>query len=232
MVMADAFRRLADTLEPPPAPGPKRPRCRPRQKPPDDNVRWLTRRQARRRSAVSPGASGPPDDAHLVRTPWEQLDRVLPPVVSLRLLHLGRPLTLRDCVPPWLRFLLKTRQYSPLTVRYYAEDLRAFIVYCDGFGVTDPRAVSEAVIETYLAALTGRGLKPATVSRPFYALRSFFKYCLREGAVDRDHAATSYGPKKVRHIPRYLTVPEWRRLLRRLATDRSLIGQRAHLIRT
>jgi len=44
MVMADAFRRLADTLEPPPAPGPKRPRCRPRQKPPDDNVRWLTRR--------------------------------------------------------------------------------------------------------------------------------------------------------------------------------------------
>jgi integrase/recombinase XerD len=30
----------------------------------------------------------------------------------------------------------------------------------------------------------------------------------------------------VRHIPRYLTTPEWRRLLRRLAADRSVLGQR------
>lgn len=166
------------------------------------------------------------DDAQLVQSAWEALDRVLPPMVSLRLFRSDRPLTLRECVPVWLRWLLKTRGRSPLTVRYYAEDLRAFLDYCDGFSVQDPRAVSEAVIETYLAALTGRGLKPATVSRPLYALRSFFRYLLRERVVDRDPAATSYGPRVPRRLPSYLTVPEWRRLLRRLAADRSLIGQR------
>src|SRR5262249_49510668 len=135
------------------------------------------RRPAHPHQTGGAGMTGPADpasDAALVQSPWEQLDRILPPAVSLRLLQSDRPPTLRERVPVWPRWLLQPRGRSPLTVRYYAQCLRQFIEYCDGFQVEDPRAISEAVIETYLAAMTGRGLKPATVSQALHALRSLF----------------------------------------------------------
>jgi len=111
-----------------------------------------------------------------------------------------------------------------------AESLRAFIEFCDGFGLTSPRAVTEAIIETYLATFTARGLKPRTVSRALYAIRSLFKYLLREQVIDRDPAATSYGPRVPKSLPVYLTIPEWTRVLRKLRADPTLLGQRDYAI--
>jgi site-specific recombinase XerD/DNA-binding XRE family transcriptional regulator len=171
-----------------------------------------------------------PAEDRLIRTAWEHLERVLPPVVSLRLRRGDRPLTLRECVPVFLRWLVAVRGRSHLTAIYYAESLRAFIEFCEAFKQDAPRDVTEATIETYLAKLTAGGRKPATVNRALAALRSFCKYLLREQILDRDPAATSYGPRVTRPLPVYLTVPEWTRLLRKLRADPTLLGQRDHAI--
>jgi hypothetical protein len=108
------------------------------------------------------------DDTRLVHTPWESLDRErLPAVVSLRLLprEPGRPLTLRECIPPFLRWLLAVRGRSALTARYSGESLRAFTLFCEQAGIAEPKAVTEAEVETFVASFTARGCKPATAVR-------------------------------------------------------------------
>jgi site-specific recombinase XerD/transcriptional regulator with XRE-family HTH domain len=173
------------------------------------------------------------DDARLVHARWESLERErLPAVVSLRLLvrEPGRPLTLRECIPPFLRWLLAVRGRSPLTARYYGESLRAFTLFCERAGLAEPAAVTEAEIETFVASFTARGCKPATAGRYLYALRSFWRYLMRERVVDRDVAATSYGSKVMRGLPTYLTLPEWRQLMTGLAGSRTTLGRRDHAL--
>lgn len=89
------------------------------------------------------------------------------------------------------------------------EDLSLFLV-TEGVRV---EAASTPDLRAYLADLSGRGLKPATVARRLSALRQFYRFLYVEGHRGDDPAAVLEGPKRGRSLPKVLTVEDVSRLI-------------------
>ncbi|MDR5683528.1 MAG: site-specific tyrosine recombinase XerD [Armatimonadota bacterium] len=97
----------------------------------------------------------------------------------------------------------------------YRNDLADFARFAAPRGVRDPRDVPRSVVTLYLFALRRRGAAPATVGRRLAALKSFYRFLVREGVATRDPTEDVVGPKMGRRLPKVLSVEEVAALLTR-----------------
>lgn len=104
------------------------------------------------------------------------------------------------------------RGASANTLDAYARDLEDLAAFLAGEGVRI-EAATTAQLRAYLADLSGRGLKPATVARRLSALRQFYRFLYLEGHRGEDPAAVLEGPKRGRALPKVLTVDDVSRLI-------------------
>ena len=113
-------------------------------------------------------------------------------------------------VGDFLDYLTFERNVSPNTVAAYRDDLESFVAFlCNdyltlGRDQLELRRVDHLAVRSYLAHLSRRKLSRATVARHLSALRSFFKYLVREAIVDANPARTVATPKKEKHLPAVL----------------------------
>jgi len=121
----------------------------------------------------------------------------------------------------WLR---AERAFSPHTRRAYVSDVAQFAGFV-GEEVPLPQ-VTPALLRAHLAALH-RTLSPASLARKLQALRSFFRFLVREGAVTRDPTAQLPGPKTPARLPRPLAVDDCEALARAAARPRAPTRERA-----
>jgi integrase/recombinase XerD len=70
------------------------------------------------------------------------------------------------------------------------------------------REASNTELRSYLASLASRGLAPASVARRLSALRQFYRFLYAEGRRSDDPSATIEGPKRVRPLPKVLTIEQ------------------------
>ena len=111
----------------------------------------------------------------------------------------------------------RSRDLSDQTRRSYLSDLRQYRAFLErrdnsaeeGGGIpTDPM-----VIRSFLASLYKEKLQKVTVSRKVAALRSFYRYLLREGKVRLNPAELLQLPRCEKYIPVVLSVDESSRCL-------------------
>ena len=74
-------------------------------------------------------------------------------------------------------------------------------------------AASAQDVETYVAALTRRGLSAATVRRRISALKQFYRFLLEEGDRGDDPTARIEPPARARALPKTMTREEVARLI-------------------
>jgi integrase/recombinase XerC len=124
---------------------------------------------------------------------------------------------------PWihqfLHYLLTEKNASPQTCRSYRSDLEQFDSFLKSSGmVLTPRGdvdltrLDRLDIRRYLSFLHRKNRK-SSIARKISALRSFFKYLMRERLVDTNPAKTVVGPKTEKTLPSSLTVDEAFRLV-------------------
>jgi integrase/recombinase XerC len=107
----------------------------------------------------------------------------------------------------FLDYLTYERNVSPNTIRAYRDDLESFTSFlCNdyftlGRDQLELARVDHLTVRSYLAHLSRRKLARASVARHLSALRSFFKYLVREGAVEMNPARTVSTPKREKHLP-------------------------------
>ena len=109
-----------------------------------------------------------------------------------------------DLLAKYLR-TLEADNLSPLTLRNYATDLRAFFRHLEereGAAIT---AVDRLVLRRYLAELRAEGMAVASIVRKVSTIRSFYRFLAREGRVAQDPLLGVRGPKKGRRLPSFLT---------------------------
>ena len=114
----------------------------------------------------------------------------------------------------FLRHLAVERDASPHTVRAYRRDLADFAAFLAARGEDVGRADARAV-RAWLAALHARRLEPASVSRKLAAVRSWFRFLVRRGEVERNPAREVRGPRAARQLVSFLPIPEAATLLDR-----------------
>jgi integrase/recombinase XerC len=134
-----------------------------------------------------------------------------------------------ELVASFVESLEAEKGYSKNTCRAYQTDLNEFIKFTAGEGVdsnseeqqTANVALSDLdvlTIRKYLGFLHQRN-KKTTIARKLSAIRSFFRFLLKQGLIDSNPAETILTPKQENPIPAYLNVDDIFRLLDSIQTD-------------
>jgi len=132
-------------------------------------------------------------------------------------------LTPDPLVAEFLACLRAERDASELTVRNYGADLRAFQRWFTAR--TKDRCnwlrIDVFPIRGYLVHMTERNYDRATIQLKMSALRSFYKWLLRAERVKQNPLTGLTLPKKVRKLPKFLTIQQIEALLNAPLTDKN-----------
>ncbi len=113
----------------------------------------------------------------------------------------------------YINYLEVERNASHYTVRNYTTDLLGFFGFLRGKKVDSLKEVDKHVVRDYLSHLMEQGFVKASIARKLSAIRSFYRYLLREEIIATSPLATTSSPKLDRRLPYFLTIDEMRRLL-------------------
>ncbi len=114
----------------------------------------------------------------------------------------------RDRLAGFDRYLAVERRLAGPTRKQYRRDLAAFAAFCRERGLADWAAVTPAVVRAFVAAGRRAGLAGRTLARRLAAVRAFYRYLLREGAVAANPASEVRAPRGGRRLPQTLTPDE------------------------
>jgi len=116
-------------------------------------------------------------------------------------------------LPKFLQHLSLERRMSPHTDTNYRRDLKRFIDYCDRHGIDTWQQVDGQHVRSFAATEHRQGASPRTIQRRLSALRSFYKFLLREGVVKLNPAVEVQAPKARKRLPATIDVDQMGRLL-------------------
>jgi integrase/recombinase XerC len=108
----------------------------------------------------------------------------------------------------FLHHLSAHRGFSPETVRAYRKDLDHFLGFLGGEGPVAEGQVGVSTLRRYLGAMADAGLCRQTAARRLSCLRTFYRFLLREGVVEKSPVAALRTPKPERRLPAVLDEPE------------------------
>jgi len=111
-----------------------------------------------------------------------------------------------DPLAAFLRHLALEQDASPHTLRSYRSDLLEFqrVLGAD----RRPADVDARAVRAFLAHLHARGLDPASIARKLAAVRSWFHFLVRRGALARNPAREVRGPRLPRKLVSFLAIDE------------------------
>src|SRR5688572_23473985 len=122
---------------------------------------------------------------------------------------------MQAAIDGFLRYLEVERNAAALTIKSYREDLSSLAEYLgDGSGQPPPPAdITPLDLRGFAAALHEAGFAKSSVARKLASMRSFFRYCQRDGLCRENPAKPLRNPRPDRKLPHFLTSEEIGRLL-------------------
>jgi len=125
---------------------------------------------------------------------------------------------MNEAIAKYLEYLRSVKNSSPHTVLNYRKDLEQFLSYLSPPGVRPPAltGVTHTLIREFVAHLHDQGLAKSSIARKLAALRSFFKYCVREGRLRVSPARLVPTPKLPKRIPSVLSAEDMNGFLNQL----------------
>ncbi len=124
---------------------------------------------------------------------------------------------LNESITEYSRHMQFERNLSEHTRKSYLTDLRQYVAFLESRNpaptVEDGIPGDQLVIRAFLASLYREQLKKITISRKMAALRSFYRYLLREGKVRLNPAELVQLPRCEKYIPVVLSTDEMLALL-------------------
>ena len=134
-------------------------------------------------------------------------------------------------IESFLKYLKLERNYSEKTIVAYSEALMSFehfISEVDG-NLTLP-TVDGDLIRQWVVTLMEEGRVASTVNARLSALRSFYKFLLRQGDITSNPTQGLMGPKKKKALPSFVRESDMDRLLDTVAFEDSFEGCRDRMI--
>lgn len=119
----------------------------------------------------------------------------------------------------FLSALSVEKGFSNNTLDAYKNDLNQFASFIRGqMAKTDGpepnwASVDRSLLLSYMVHLKERSYAPATIARKVAAIKSFFKFLVNEGVLEKNPADDFTGPKVGKSLPRSISVEEVGRLL-------------------
>ena len=124
---------------------------------------------------------------------------------------------MKEAIRDFLKYLQYVRNASPHTVSSYGVDLQQFYDYLHPPGGTGPRRgrkemklddVDHRLVREFVGHLHDLKLEKSSVARKLAALRSFFRFCVRQGLTAQNPARLVATPKLPKRVPVVLSAEE------------------------
>jgi len=125
-------------------------------------------------------------------------------------------------IEKFIHYLRHERNYSPRTEISYFRDLTQFKEFVTGRQAGEltrqeeslhPGEIDQRLIRQWLATLMEEGLTARTVNRKLSAVKSFYRYLQKQGAVEHNVAESIPGPKASKRLPSFVNPKEMSALL-------------------
>ncbi|MFN5076402.1 MAG: tyrosine recombinase XerC [Planctomyces sp.] len=112
--------------------------------------------------------------------------------------------------PRFLGFRNSERNSSELTIKSSADDLNHVCEFLQEHTgkIPHPAQIDTAILRSYVAWLHECGYARTTVARRLACLRSFFRYCNRDGICETQPARPLRPPRSGRTLPHFLTTEQ------------------------
>ncbi len=108
----------------------------------------------------------------------------------------------------YVNYLEAERNASPYTIRNYTTDLLDFFSFLKSQKIGSLHEVDKQVIRDYLSYLLKQGFVKVSIARKLSAIRSFYRYLMREEIVTTSPVADTSSPKLDKRLPGFLSQKE------------------------
>ena len=106
----------------------------------------------------------------------------------------------------FIAFLESEKRCSALTVSAYRRDLSQFADFLSAeFEGIDLTKATTAIVKSYVVRLKGQGLVNRSINRKLSSLRTFYKFCLREGLVEKSPMVGVKALKQPKALAKFVT---------------------------
>ena len=112
---------------------------------------------------------------------------------------------MHDNITAFINYLSYEKHFSPHTIKGYHTDLLSFESFLNTqFEINQSTLVSHQHIRSWLVNLINDGIEARSVARKLSALRSFFKFLMKEGILQQNPVAKVTAPKSVKKLPAFV----------------------------
>jgi integrase/recombinase XerD len=125
----------------------------------------------------------------------------------------GAALGLDGWIDSYLDHLRVERGLAKNTLEAYSRDLGEVARHVDDSAADDVRRIDPTVVLDFVVSGSRRGKSARSSARQLSALRGFFRFLVRERAIETDPTELVERPKVARKLPRVLSYEEIDRLL-------------------
>jgi integrase/recombinase XerC len=112
-----------------------------------------------------------------------------------------KPKPIKTHVNNFLRYLENEKGLSARTLAAYQRDLAQLTGYLAGEDIESPSGVTQHHVRAFIARKHRQGLGGKSLQRLLSAIRSLYRWLLREGLADHNPAIPVRAPKSPRHLP-------------------------------
>ena len=113
----------------------------------------------------------------------------------------------------FLHYLAQEKRMSPHTLTNYQRDLTRFTIFCQQDDLVAWKSVKASHIRQFIAQIHRQGLSGKSIQRMLSAMRSFYRFLIREGLADNNPAQVVQAPKSEKRLPSTLDVDQMNGLL-------------------
>lgn len=134
-------------------------------------------------------------------------------------------------VEKFLEYLKYEKNFSKHTITAYRNDIEQFAAYLKHiYELEKPEEASASIIRSWMAALMQEKVSARSVIRKASALRTFYRYLLREGIITANPMAKVNTPKTPSRLPVFVAKNDMDKLFRSISFTDDFDGQRDRLI--
>ncbi len=134
-------------------------------------------------------------------------------------------------VNDFISYLSLQKRFSPHTASNYHTDLCQFLAFLEKESpVQQLSDITHHHVRSFISALMDQKLAAVTAKRKISALKSFFKYALRNQLVEIDPMQKVSGPKTPKRLPVFVDEKQMERLLTEVTFPDGFEGERDKLI--
>ena len=108
-------------------------------------------------------------------------------------------------VDKFILFLETEKRFSKLTIAAYQNDMEQFAAWVKSdYDVEDLDKVSTLEVKSYLVHLKEQGLANRSINRKLTTLRTFYKFCMREGRMEKTPMTGIKSLRQEKVLPKFI----------------------------